>query len=124
MEVFYFGELSLTHQDDTCILLILDLFLVHIFHFVFLFIRTWFEMKIFGTNGGRKCRLFLGIDALANYSESVFGRLLKGETLFSIMKRKKKKKEKRGEIKTLLTVIIFLQLIASNLLGELEFDFK
>ena len=78
-------------------------------------------MKIFGTNGGRKCRLFLGIVALANYSGSVFGSLLKGETLFCIMK---KKGEKRGEIKTLLTVIIFFQLIASNLLGELEFDFK
>ena len=74
--------------------------------------------------GGRKCRLFLGIVALANYSESVFGSLLKGETLFCIIKRKKKKKEKRGEIMTLLTLIIFFQLIASNLLGELEFDFK
>ena len=80
-------------------------------------------MKNFGTNGGRKCRLFLGIVALANYSGSVFGSLLKGETLFCIMK-KKKKGEKIGEIKTLLTVIIFFQLIASNLLGELEFDFK
>ena len=75
--------------------------------------------------GGRKCRLFLGIVALANYSESVFGSLLKGETLFCIIKRgKKKKKEKRGEIMTLLTLIIFFQLIASNLLGELEFDLK
>ena len=97
MKVFYFGELSLSHQDDTCILLILDLFLVHIFHFVFLFIRTWFEMKNFGTNGGRKCRLFLGIVALANYSGSVFGILLKGETLFCIMKKKKKRGEKRRD---------------------------
>ena len=53
-------------------------------------------MKNFGTNGGRKCRLFLGIVALANYSGSVFGSLLKGETLFCIMKKKKKgRKEAR-----------------------------
>lgn len=57
-ESFLLGELSLSHQDDTCILWITDLCHVHIFHFVFLFIRTWFDMKIFGTNGGRICRLF------------------------------------------------------------------
>ena len=42
----------------------------------------------------------------------------------TFLHNEKKKGEKRGEIKTLLTVIIFFQLIASNLLGELEFDFK
>ena len=78
-ESFLLGELSLSHQDDTCILWILYLRLVHIFHFVFLFIRTWFDMKNFGTKGDRKCRFFGGIIAPANYSESVFGSLLKGK---------------------------------------------
>ena len=54
-------------------------------------------MKNFGTKGDRKCRFFGGIIAPANYSESVFGSLLKGETLFCIIKRGKKKKKRKKE---------------------------